>query len=251
MAVADPVVASVPKHVAIVMDGNGRWAKERGLPRMAGHKQGAEALRKIVRACNDFGIRYLTVYVFSTENWSRPDFEVKFLFAFIEHLIGQELAELHQNGVRMRFLGRIHQLSEKVRAQIQKAEAKTLHNQKLDLNFMLNYGGRAELVDAFKTMATQVKAGQLDPSAIDENLIEQNLYTAGIPDPDILIRTGGNFRVSNYLLWQIAYSEIWVTPQFWPDFDRDSLKQILDEFATRDRRFGGTEDVYGSVERTA
>ncbi len=242
---------SVPQHVAIVMDGNGRWARERGLPRAAGHKQGAEALRNTVKACREMGIRYLTVYVFSTENWSRPEGEVSFLFKFVQHLIGQELPELNRNGVRMRFLGRIQDLPQSVQAEIRKAEEKTQHNQVLTLNLMMNYGSRAEIVDAARALAVQVKQGSLDPEQITEEMLAGHLYTADLPDPDILIRTGGNFRVSNYLLWQIAYSEIWVTDIYWPDFTPALLKQIIDEFGARERRFGSIDNSFGSIARAA
>lgn len=229
---------SVAKHVGIIMDGNGRWAKERGLPRTAGHRAGVEALRGIVKAAPELGIDVLTCYAFSTENWKRPKDEVDTLMLLLLEYCRLEAQTLHENGVRINAIGRIDELPVPQREEIRRAMALTADNDRLILNLAVNYGGQAELVDAFRQLAREVQAGRLSPEAIDAEKIEAHLYTAGQPAPDLVIRTAGEMRLSNFLLWQAAYSEIWVTDVFWPDFERKHLEQALNDFAHRERRFG-------------
>jgi len=225
----------IPPHIAIIMDGNGRWAKQRGLPRVEGHRRGAEALKRTVKACMELGVRYLTVYTFSTENWNRPKKEVDFLMRLLSFTIDREIGELRKNKVRLRFLGRISMLPKKLRERIMSAERATKNNSALNLNIMLNYGGRAEIVDAVRSI---VKKG-IGSDKIDEGLISRSLYTAGIPDPDLLIRTAGEWRVSNFLLWQIAYTELWVTDILWPSFKKEHLLEAIQSYNKRVRKFGG------------
>lgn len=220
------------------MDGNGRWAVRRGLPRTAGHRAGVEALREIVKAAPDLGIEVLTLYAFSTENWKRPKDEVDTLMRLLLEYCRLEAETLHRNGVRIRAIGRIDQLPTAQQQEIQRAVSLTQGNSRLVLNLAVNYGGQAELVDAFRQLAAEVKAGRLDPAAVDPEMVSAHLYTAGLPDPDLVIRTAGEMRLSNFLLWQAAYAEIWVTDILWPDFKREHLKQALEEFSRRDRRFG-------------
>jgi undecaprenyl diphosphate synthase len=225
----------IPYHLAVIMDGNGRWAKERGLPRLAGHRAGTENLRRIIRACVDLGIKILTIYAFSTENWGRPEKEVRGLMGILERVIDRELKELDENGVRIRHLGRLEGVSERLQRKIAYALETTADNDRLILNVAFNYGGRAELVDAIrKLIADGVTAEQ-----VDEGLISRYLYTAGLPDPDLIIRTSGELRVSNFLVWQGAYAEYYVTPTYWPDFDRKELIKALQHYSQRERRFGG------------
>jgi len=225
-----------PQHVAIIMDGNGRWAKERGLPRIAGHREGAESLRAVLSACAEFGVKYLTVYAFSTENWRRPKNEVDFLMSLFSETIDREMDELMENRVRLRFLGRISRFSPKLQKKMENAMKKTENNDRITLNVMVNYGGRAELVDAVNAIINEGR------KTIDEEAISQRLYTKGIPDPDLLIRTASEMRVSNFLLWQIAYAEIFVTPVLWPDFRREQLREAIDDYQKRVRKFGKTEE---------
>jgi undecaprenyl diphosphate synthase len=238
-AAPDPVPAGLPKnvpqHVAIIMDGNGRWAKQRGLPRLAGHRAGTENLRRIIEASVEFGIRYLTIYAFSTENWERPEDEVRGLMLIIEDVIDRELAELHRNGVQLRHVGRLEGLSPLLRKKVQQAIELTRGNRRLVLNIAFNYGGRDELVCAVRRI---IRDG-IRPDAVDEKLIGSYLYTAGIPDPDLVIRTSGELRVSNFLIWQSAYSEWYFPKVYWPDFGREELRKALWEYSSRDRRFGG------------
>ncbi len=224
----------IPAHLAIIMDGNGRWARSRGLPRQAGHRAGTENLRRTIKACGDLGIKILTVYAFSTENWGRPDREVKGLMNILADVIDRELSELHANGVRLRHIGELKQLSSKLQDKVRGAIELTKENRALTLNVAWNYGGRQEIVHAIREI---VKAG-VKPEEVDEALIEQHLYTAGLPDPDLIIRTSGELRFSNYLIWQGAYSEYYVTPTYWPDFDRAELEKALENFGQRERRFG-------------
>ena len=221
-------------HIAIIMDGNGRWAKLRGLPRIAGHKMGVEALRGVVKACPEFGVRTLSVYAFSTENWDRPKDEVDFLMSLLGETIDREVEELNKNGVKIRFFGRLWQLPESVQKKISEATERTSHNDRLNLNIMLSYGGRAELVDAFKKMTND----KLTNDKINEETISNYLYTKGIPDPDLLIRTASEMRVSNFLLWQIAYAELYVTETLWPDFKKEDLAKAISDYQKRVRRFG-------------
>lgn len=224
----------IPYHIAIIMDGNGRWAKARGLPRLAGHRAGVENLRRILRACSEFGIKILTIYAFSTENWGRPEAEVRGLMNILESVIDRELAQLHANGVQLRHIGEIEGLSPMLQRKVRKAVDLTRNNDQLILNIAFNYGGRQELIRAFRRI---IEDG-VPPADIDETLIDYYLYTAGQPDPDLVIRTGGEMRLSNFLLWQASYAEYYSTPAFWPDFDRDELLKALDHFARRERRFG-------------
>jgi undecaprenyl diphosphate synthase len=225
----------VPYHLAIIMDGNGRWAKARGLPRLAGHRAGTENLRRILRCCGDLGVKVLTIYAFSTENWERPESEVRGLMSIMGRVIDRELQELNANGVQIRHLGRLGGVSEQLQRKIKYALETTAHNDRLILNVAFNYGGRAELVDAIRQMVTDgVSADQ-----VDEALVGQYLYTKGLPDPDLIIRTSGELRVSNFLLWQGAYTEYYVTPTYWPDFDRQELIKALEHYSQRERRFGG------------
>jgi len=225
---------AVPTHVAIIMDGNGRWARERGLPRLAGHRAGVENLRRVLRAAADFGIGYLTIYAFSTENWERPTGEVRGLINILEEVIDRELKELQANGVQLRHLGRLEGLRPELQEKVRQAIELTKQNTRLVLNVAWNYGGRDEIIQAIQRM---LEAG-LDPLSVDETVVNRYLFTAGCPDPDLVIRTSGEMRVSNFLIWQSAYSEWWFTPTYWPDFGPEELRQALWAYAQRERRFG-------------
>ena len=228
----------LPQHVACIMDGNGRWAKQRGLPRIAGHRQGARILKDLVRCCQDWGIPTLTVYAFSTENWQRPLKEVEFLMRLFERLLRKELAEMHQEGVRLQFLGDVSELPPTLQAEMQHACETTAHNQGVTFNVAVNYGSRLEITRACQAIAQQVQQGLLQPEDINETTISQQLYTLDGPDPDLLIRTSGEQRLSNYLLWQLAYTELYFTDRLWPDFDRTAFHEALLAYQQRDRRFG-------------
>jgi undecaprenyl diphosphate synthase len=230
-----------PRHVAIIMDGNGRWAARRGLPRSAGHKIGIDALRRAVKAASEFGIEYLTIYSFSTENWSRPKPEVTFLLELLRRFIRQDVAELHASGVQIRIIGRRDDLERSMIAMLNDAERLTAGNTKLKLVVAFNYGSRQELVQAAQKLAAAVQAGELSVGDITVERMEAELDTAGMPDPDLLIRTGGEMRISNYLLWQNAYTEFVFVPEFWPEFNSEIFGRALDEFRSRDRRFGGVK----------
>jgi undecaprenyl diphosphate synthase len=229
----------VPAHVAIIMDGNGRWARARGLPRLAGHRAGVENLRRVIEAAVEFGIRTLTIYAFSTENWARPPDEVRGLLNILEDVIDRELDELNRNGVCLRHIGRLERLDPGLQLKVQKAIALTRDNTKLVLNIAWNYGGRDEIVHALQAIVRQ----EIPAEAVDEALIGRHLYTAGSPDPDLVIRTSGELRTSNFLIWQAAYAEWYVTPTLWPDFGKDELRAALIEFGHRERRFGGVPDA--------
>lgn len=229
----------LPRHIAIIMDGNGRWAQKRGLPRSVGHKAGVEALRDIVKACSNLGIEVLTVYAFSTENWSRPKDEVNILMNLLTDYLRRELDELHENGVQIRTIGNMEQLPLEAQKELERSMKKTESNNGLKLNLALNYGGRAEITCAVQQLCERVKKGELAPEDITGEVISDYLFTSGLPDPDLLIRTSGELRVSNFLLWQIAYTEIVVTECLWPDFSPDQLTEALLDFQKRDRRFGG------------
>jgi len=229
---------NIPRHVAIIMDGNGRWAKQRGKARIEGHRVGAESVRAIVRACGELGIEYLTLYAFSSENWNRPRAEVSALMHLLEFYLKQEIPELNKNNVRLTAIGRIHELPGSAQKQLAKSIEALSKNTGLTLVLALSYGGRAELVDATRSIAREVKAGRLDIADIDDKLISQHLYTRDIPDPDLLVRTSGEMRVSNFLLWQISYAEIYVTDVLWPDFRKPELEQACEEYGKRSRRFG-------------
>lgn len=228
-----------PRHIAIIMDGNGRWAAARGLPRSAGHKQGIEALRRAVKAAGDCGVDFLTVYSFSTENWSRPKAEVQFLLQLFRRFIRQDVAELHGNGVRIRMIGTRAGLEPSLVTMIEDAERLTANNTGMTLVVAFNYGGRQEMLRAVQALAHRVQNGELQPETITMEMLSTALDTSDIPDPDLLIRTGGEERLSNFLLWQSAYTEFVFTPEFWPDFDGAALQKAISTFHSRDRRYGG------------
>ena len=231
----------VPRHVAIIMDGNGRWARARGLPRLAGHRAGTENLRPILEASAEFGIEILTIWAFSTENWTRPETEVKGLLRILQEMIRRELQELHKQGVQLRHLGRLDRLPPRLQQQVRQAIELTQHNSRIMLNVAFDYGGRAEIVQAVQ----RILRDGIAADQVDEALLSRYMYTAGQPDPDLIIRTGGELRTSGFMLWQSAYSEYYITPTFWPDFGREELYQALVAFSQRDRRFGGIKDDYG------
>lgn len=226
------------KHIAIIMDGNRRWAKEKHLPSAMGHQKGVSALKNTLKACHSFGVKYLTVYAFSTENWKRPQEEVDFLMGLLANTIKNELLELDENGVRIKFIGNIEGLSKNLQNILKDSEEKTKNNTGVNLQIAFNYGSRMELTNVCKQIAKEVKEGSLKLSEITENAISERLYTKDIPDPDLLIRTGGEKRISNYLLWQLAYSEIYVTDTYWPEFGKESLATAINEYSNRTRRFG-------------
>lgn len=229
---------SLPKHIAIIMDGNGRWAKKRGLPRTAGHKQGMNALRKIVERIVELEIPYLTVYAFSTENWQRPKGEVSYLMGLIQEYMKKEIGTLEQNNIKIQVLGCADSLPPGAKEATLEAQDRTVDNDGTILSIALNYGGRAEIVEAVRSLAQEVKEGKLEPQQIDEALFTKKLDTGKIPDPDLLIRTGGELRISNFLLWQQAYTELWFTPKLWPDFKPEDLEEAINDFQQRTRRFG-------------
>jgi undecaprenyl diphosphate synthase len=224
----------VPQHVGVIMDGNGRWARQRGLPRIAGHRAGTENLRRVLRAAVEFGIEYLTIYAFSTENWGRPEREVQGLLSILRHVIDREVPKLHEQGVRLRHLGRLERIPPELETRVREAIELTKNNDRLVLNVAFNYGGRTEVVDAVR----QIVSEHIPPERVDEALIDSHLYTAGQPDPDLIIRTSGEMRLSNFLIWQAAYAEFYTTPTLWPDFDKDELYKALQDFNRRERRFG-------------
>jgi undecaprenyl diphosphate synthase len=228
-----------PRHIAIIMDGNGRWAKERGIPRIKGHERGAESVRAVTEACVELGIEFLTVYAFSTENWKRPEAEVTALWALLEHFIEQETPTLMKNNVRLRAIGRLHELPASCQDALRRAIELTAANTATTLILALNYSGRAELVDAARALCVKARRGELQPDDIDTDTISRHLYTHDFPDPDLLIRTSGEVRLSNFLLWQLSYTEIHVTHKLWPDFGKQDLRDAIDEFTKRQRRFGG------------
>ena len=229
----------VPRHVAIIMDGNGRWAKKRGLPRLAGHKAGTENLRTIIRASVEFGIQYLTIYAFSTENWGRPEDEVQGLMQIIETVIEKELAELHANGVQLRHIGKLDRLPSNLQKKVLNAIELTKNNQNLIMNIAFNYGGRDEILCVIRRMMED----GIKPEQVSEELVNSYLFTSGSPDPDLIIRTSGEMRLSNFLIWQGAYSEWYVTSTYWPDFNRNCLLQAIIEYNNRDRRYGKLSDT--------
>ncbi|MDR2714988.1 MAG: isoprenyl transferase [Coriobacteriales bacterium] len=234
--------ALIPQHIAVIMDGNGRWAKDRGLPRAAGHKAGIEGVRELIRTSNDVGVRYLTIYSFSTENWSRPLQEVKALMTLFAKTMAAELEGMHEENVRIRTIGDLSELPAKTRETFERAQKQTANNTGMTLIIAVNYGSRVEIVEAARSLAHEALAGNLDEAALaafDEEAFAERLDTAGIPDPDLLIRTSGEYRISNFLLYQIAYSELYVTETLWPDFDRYELLCALLSYQQRNRRFGG------------
>ena len=231
-------LSKLPSHIAIIMDGNGRWAKQRLMNRINGHEKGADAVRRIVRICREIGIEILTLYAFSTENWQRPKAEVAALMDLLKRFLKSESRELHENNIRLNTIGQTHRIPKSVRSVLQQNMEMTASNTGLMLNLALSYGGRTEIVEMVKQVATHVKDGRLDPSAITPEIVSDNLYTRGMCDPDLLIRTGGDMRISNFLLWQIAYAEIFVTDTLWPEFSREEFIAILGDFQRRERRFG-------------
>ncbi len=233
--------SSNPRHVAIIMDGNGRWASARGLPRSAGHKVGVDAVRRAVRAASDFGIEFLTIYSFSTENWTRPKTEVMFLLELLRRFISQDVAELHASGVKIQIIGDRANLDAKLVRMIEDAERLTAENTKLKLTVAFNYGSRQELVRAAQKIAAQVQSGTLNSDSITADTLSQSLDTAGMPDPDLMIRTGGEERISNFLLWQCAYAEFVFVPEFWPEFNAEIFARAVAEYNARERRFGGVK----------
>ena len=233
----------LPRHVAIIMDGNGRWAQKKGLPRTLGHRAGAETLREIVKTASEMGIQVLTAYAFSTENWRRPADEVSLLMSLLSDYLDNELAELAENNVQVRFIGDTGDLALSLQKKVEKAQALTAHNTGLILNLAVNYGGRAELTRAVKIISEKVLRRELDPEQINETIIEEHLYTANLPAPDLLIRPSGDFRISNFLLWQMAYTEFWFTEIHWPDFKSEHLLQAVRDYQQRDRRFGGIKNT--------
>ena len=231
---------ALPRHVAVIMDGNGRWAERRGLDRIEGHRAGIESVRAVVRAAHELGVRQLTLYAFSTENWSRPQGEVDELMRLLERYLESELDEVDRNGIRVRAIGRLERLPDTARAKLDDALRRTRDNDEMDLVFALSYGGRTEIVDAARKLAREVEQGKLDAEAIDEKLFAACLYYPELADPDLLIRTGGESRVSNFLLWQIAYAEIHVTDVMWPDFRKNDLVEAILAYQSRERRYGKT-----------
>ncbi len=232
----------LPQHVAIIMDGNGRWAKQRGMNRLRGHEEGAESVRAIVRANREIGIPWLTLYAFSDENWRRPKVEVEALMVLLKRFLQSELKEMLDNGIRFQAIGRLHKLPKDVQRTIRETAEKTAHNRNMVLTLALSYGARQEMTDAVRKMVRRVETGEMHSSDINEARVSGNLYTANMPDPDLLIRTSGECRISNFLLWQIAYAEIYVTPTYWPDFRKEQYVEALIEYQKRERRFGATGD---------
>jgi undecaprenyl diphosphate synthase len=240
----DEKLEHVPRHVAMIMDGNGRWARARGLPRLAGHRAGTENIRPILEAGVEFGIEIVTIWAFSTENWQRPETEVKGLLRILERMIRRELQELDKQGVQLRHIGRLERLPGRLQKQVLDAVEQTKDNDRIVLNVAFDYGGRAEIVQAVQ----QIIREGIPAEEVDEQLLSRYMYTGGQPDPDLIIRTGGELRTSGFMLWQSAYTEYYVTPTFWPDFGREELYEALVAFDQRDRRFGGIKDDYGSAD---
>ena len=229
----------LPRHIAVIMDGNGRWARERGLPRIEGHRRGSESVRACTAACMEAGVPYLTLYAFSKENWQRPADEVGALMVLLDRFLAERTAEIMERNIRLRAIGHLADLPDKARKRLEDTIAKSANNTALTLTLALSYGARTEIVDAAREIAREIKAGKLDPESINEDTIASHLYTAGVPDPDLLVRTSGEMRISNFLLWQISYAEIVVTPKLWPDFAKEDLFAAMQEYARRNRRYGG------------
>ncbi len=232
----------LPYHIAIIMDGNGRWAKMRDLPRIAGHKAGERSITDVIRAASEWGIGALTLFAFSTENWNRPENEVRFLMSFNRNLLNNRVQEFHQRNIRIRHLGRRDRIPPSTLKAIDDAVALTRNNTGMSLNIAFNYGGRAELVDAVRALSADVAAGRVDPSEVDEERFRSYLYHPDIPDPDLLIRTAGEMRISNFMIWELAYTEIYVTDVLWPDFDRRHLAEAIRDYQRRERRFGAISE---------
>jgi len=237
-AAIDLSTLKIPKHVAIIMDGNGRWAKKRGLPRVAGHRKGADSVRKAVESCDKLGVRYLTLYAFSSENWNRPQKEVDALMGLLEKFLQEKTPEMMEDNVRLTSMGRLDQLPTNVRAALDSAVETTAGNTGVTMNLALSYGGREEIVDAAKSIAVRVEAGKLKPADVNNEIFSQEIYTSKMPDPDLLIRTSGELRLSNFMLWQLSYAEIFITNKLWPDFRYEDFVEAISDFTKRDRRFG-------------
>jgi undecaprenyl diphosphate synthase len=230
---------NIPRHVAVIMDGNGRWAQQRGLPRIKGHEQGAKSVGECVEGCNEAGVEFLTLYAFSSENWKRPRKEVEGLMFLLDRFLTEKTAEMVEKGVRLHAIGHLDDLPESCQKRLQRTIDATARNDKLRVTLALSYSGRLELVDAVREIVAEVQAGRLDADAISPETISRHLYTRDMPDPDLLIRTSGELRLSNFLLWQLSYTEIHVTPKFWPDFRKTDLLEALADYSTRHRRYGG------------
>ena len=235
---ADLNSQNLPAHVAVIMDGNGRWATQQKLPRIAGHRQGARTLKELLRCCKDWGIEILTAYAFSTENWRRPTEEVDFLMLLFEKMLRRELGEMHREGVRINYVGDLSELPKTLQKEMQRSMLETSNNHDVQFNVAVNYGSRKEIISACRQVAELVQKGEIKPEDIDENLIANKLYTAEIPAPDLLIRTSGEKRLSNFMLWQMAYTEMYFTDVLWPDFDREAFKEAILSYQNRERRFG-------------
>jgi undecaprenyl diphosphate synthase len=229
---------SVPEHIAIIMDGNGRWAKSKGYPRVVGHKQGVKTVRTVVETCANLGVKFLTLYTFSTENWKRPKNEVSTLMRLIVSSLKDETDQLHKNNIKLNAIGALDKLPGEVQKELEDARERTKNNTRMTLNLALSYSGRLELINAIKSISNNVKNGLINPEQIDEEMVNRFLFTQDMPDPDLLIRSGGEYRISNFLLWQIAYSEIYVTSKLWPDFSTDDVLDAIRDFQKRERRFG-------------
>lgn len=234
-----PQETNIPRHIAIIMDGNGRWAIEKGLSRTAGHKEGTKRIREIIKAADEFGVRVLTLFAFSTENWNRPKKEIDILMRYLDGFLDREAIELHENNMRLLIIGRDDPLPKYIQEKIRKVQAKTKDNTGLTLVLALNYGARQEIVDAFKKIIPLVARGEIALESIDENIISKFLYTYGLPEPDLLIRTSGEMRLSNFLLWQLSYAEMYFPKKYWPDFMKEDLERAIKEYKSRNRRFGG------------
>ncbi|MDH4477801.1 MAG: isoprenyl transferase [Verrucomicrobiaceae bacterium] len=232
-------IKTVPRHIAIIMDGNGRWARERGLPRTEGHRRGADSVRRVVKACGELGVEFLTLYAFSSENWKRPKREVDALMRLLQQFLKSRTPEMMEQNVRLQAIGRLHDLPEACQAELHRSISKTAQNTGLTLILALSYGGREEIIDGVKSLLESVEKGHLDKAMIDGEVFSKHLYTRYYPDPDLLIRTSGELRLSNFLLWQMSYTEFYVTEKLWPDFEREALLEALRAFNARSRRFGG------------
>jgi undecaprenyl diphosphate synthase len=233
---------ALPKHLAVIMDGNGRWAKARGLDRTQGHRAGTDSARRIVRLCGELGVEHLTLYTFSSENWKRPPLEVRALMSLLIEMVNREVDDLNRNNVRLNAVGDLSQLPEKTREALEDGMARTAGNTGLQLHLAISYGSRVEIVEAARRLARAAMTGRINPEEIDEELVANHLFTKGIPDPDLMIRTGGDRRISNFLLWQLAYAELWFSDVLWPDFGEAQLREAFDSFGHRERRFGMTSE---------
>lgn len=236
---AKPEDLTIPRHIAIIMDGNGRWAKERGLPRTEGHRRGADSVQEVVESCGQLGVKYLTLFAFSTENWKRPKSEVESLMKMLERFLKQKTSEMMKQNVRLQAIGRLHDLPESCQNQLHKSIENTSQNTGLTLIFALSYGAREEIIDGIKSLVESVEKGHLDKGMIDTEVFSKHLYTRYYPDPDLLIRTSGEMRLSNFLLWQMSYTEFYITPTLWPEFRREALMEAIRDYGRRQRRYGG------------